>query len=258
MNSPTSKLRALWRRLCGTFYRDYAEHDFNAELEAHIAMDTEAGIKSGLDTTEARRQALLRLGGAEQVRQAHREGQGYLWLEHLVQDFRYGFRTVRRTPSFTITAILTLGLGIGACTAIFSIVNAVLIRSLPYGDPQHLVYLFTPNPNWKVPPEVICPGYGNFYEIKGGNKSFTEMTTYEQALFKVTTRGATQPIGAARVDESFFSTLQSTTELGRTINADDNQPSHSQVAVISHSLWVSMFGANADVLKRSLELNGAS
>ena len=137
-------------------------------------------------------------------------------------------------------------------------VNAVLIRSLPYGDPQRLVYLFTPNPNWKVPPEVICPGYGDFHEIKRGNKSFTEMTTYEQALFKVTTRGATQPIGAARVDESFFSTLQSTTELGRTLNADDNQPSHSHVAVISHSLWVSMFGANADVLKHSLELNGAS
>ena len=160
--------------------------------------------------------------------------------------------------SFTITAILTLGLGIGACTAIFSMVNAVLIRSLPYGDPQRLVYLFTPNPNWKVPPEVICPGYGDFHEIKRANKSFTEMTTYEQALFKVTTRGATQPIGAARVDESFFSTLQSTTELGRTLNADDNQPSHSHVAVISHSLWVSMFGANVDVLKHSLELNGAS
>ena len=209
-------------------------------------------------STEARRQALLRLGGAEQVRQAHRERRGYLWLEQFVQDVRHGFRTLRCSRSFTITAILTLGLGIGACTAIFSMVNAVLIRSLPYGDPQRLVYLFTPNPNWKVPPEVICPGYGDFHEIKRGNKSFTEMTTYEQALFKVTTRGATQPIGAARVDESFFSTLQSTTELGRTLNADDNQPSHSHVAVISHSLWVSMFGANADVLKHSLELNGAS
>ncbi len=258
MNTLQAKIRAFWRRLCGTLNRGDAAQDFSAELEAHIAMDTEAGIKAGLDATEARRQALLRLGGAEQVRQAHRERHGYLWLEQLVQDFRYGFRTLRRSRSFTITAILTLGLGIGACTAIFSMVNAVLIRSLPYGDPQHLVYLFTPNPNWKVPPEVICPGYGNFYEIKRGNKSFTEMTTYEQALFKVTTQGATQPIGAARVDESFFSTLQSTTELGRTINADDNQHGHSHVAVISHSLWVSMFGANADVLKRSLELNGAS
>ena len=253
-----AKILASWRRFCGTLLRRNDERDFAAEIEVHIAMDTESGIKSGSDATEARRQALLRLGGAEQVRQANRERHGYLWLEQLVQDFRYGFRTLRRTPSFTITAILTLGLGIGACTAIFSIVNAVLIRSLPYGDPQHLVYLFTPNSNWKVPPEVICPGYGNFYEIKGGNKSFTEMTTYEQALFKVATQGATQPIGGARVDESFFSTLQSTTELGRTINADDNQPGHSYVAVISHSLWVSMFGANADVLKRSLELNGAS
>ena len=79
----------------------------------------------------------------------------------MLQDIRYGFRTLRRTPGFTITAILTVGLGIGACTAIFSLVNAVLIRSLPYGDPERLVYLFTPNPNLKIPPEVICPAYGD-------------------------------------------------------------------------------------------------
>ena len=257
MNSLRAKLRAFWRRLSGTLRGADPAQEFNAELEVHIAMDTEAGIKAGLDPAEARRQALLRLGGAEQVRQSHRERRGLLWLENFLQDVRYGLRTLRRAPGFTVTAVLTLGLGIGACTAVFSLVNAVLIRSLPYGDPQRLVYLFTPNPNWKVPPEVICPGYGDFCEIKRGNKSFTEMTTYEQALFKVTTPGATQPIGAARVDESFFSTLQSTPELGRTINAEDNQPGHSNVALISHSLWISMFGANADVLERSLELNGA-
>ena len=257
MNSLRAKLRAFWRRLSGTLRGADPAQEFNAELEVHIAMDTEAGIKAGLDPAEARRQALLRLGGAEQVRQSHRERRSLLWLENFLQDVRYGLRTLRRAPGFTVTAVLTLGLGIGACTAVFSLVNAVLIRSLPYGDPQRLVYLFTPNPNWKVPPEVICPGYGDFCEIKRGNKSFTEMTTYEQALFKVTTPGATQPIGAARVDESFFSTLQSTPELGRTINAEDNQPGHSNVALISHSLWISMFGANADVLERSLELNGA-
>ncbi len=131
-------------------------------------------------------------------------GVDLLWMENFWQDLRYGVRTLRRIPGFTVTAVLTLGLGIGACTAIFSLVNAVLIRSLPYGDPERLVYLFTPNPNWKVPPEVICPGYGDFYEIKRESKSFADMTAYEQALFKVTTQGTTQPIGAARVDEEFF------------------------------------------------------
>ncbi|WP_348263626.1 ABC transporter permease [Telmatobacter sp. DSM 110680] len=257
MSTLPAKFRAFWRRLHGTLRTGDAAHDFDAELEAHVAMDAAAGIEAGLSPTEARRQALLRLGGAEQTRQAYRERRGLLWIENFSQDLRYGLRTLRRTPGFTVTAVLTLGLGIGACTAIFSLVNAVLIRSLPYGDPQRLVYLFTPNPNLKIPPEVICPRYGDFYDIKRENKSFADMTSYEQALFKVPIQGATETVEAARVDEGFFSTLQSTPELGRTINADDNQPGHSKVAVISHSLWVSMFGANADVLKRSLQLDNA-
>jgi len=258
MNSPTSKFRALWRRLCGTLHRDHAEHDFDAELEAHVAMDTEAGIKAGLDAREARRQALVRLGGAEQARQGHREHRGYLWLEQLIQDIRYGFRTLRRTPGFTITAVLTVGLGIGACTAIFSLVNAVLIRSLPYGDPDRLVYLFTPSSRLKIPEEVICPGYADFYDIKRDSKSFADMTTYEQAMLSLASQGSVQQIGGARVDEDFFSTLQSPPELGRTINAEDNQPSHSKVAVIGHTLWISMFAGRADVLKQTLKLDGAS
>ncbi len=252
------KLRAHWIRLVGLLHLRQSDAEFSAELEAHVAMDTEAGVKAGLDAAEARRLALLRLGGAEQTRQAYRERRGLLWIQNFAQDLRYGLRTLRRTPGFTVTAVLTLGLGIGACTAIFSLVNAVLIRSLPYGDPQRLVYLFTPNPNWKVPPEVICPGYGDFYEIKRESKAFAAMTAYEQAPFKVRVRETVQTIGAARVDEDFFSTLESAPELGRAINAEDNESSHSHVALISHSLWVSMFGADADVLKRSLELDGAS
>ena len=258
MNFPAPKIRAFWHRLLGTLRRDHAAHDFDAELASHIAMDTEAGVKSGLDAAEARREALRRLGGAEQTRQAHRERRGLLWIENFLQDLRYGLRTLRRTPGFTVTAVLTLGLGIGACTAIFSLVNAVLIRSLPYGDPQRLVYLFTPSSRLKIPEEVICPGYADFYDIKRDSKSFGDMTTYEQAMLSLTAQGSVQPIGGARVDEDFFSTLQSPPELGRTINAEDNQPSHSKAAVISHTLWISMFAGRADVLKQTLQLDGAS
>ena len=258
MTTPRAKISAFWRRFYGTFLRGDAAQQFDAELEAHVAMDTEAGIKAGLDAAEARRQALLHLGGAEQVRQAYRERRGYVWIEQLLQDIRYGVRALGRTPGFTVTAVLTLGLGIGACTAIFSLVNAVLIRSLPYGDPQRLVYLFTPSSRLKIPEEVICPGYADFYDIKRESKSFADMTTYEQAMLRLAAQGSVQSIGGARVDEDFFSTLQSPPELGRTINAEDNQPSHSKVAVISHALWISMFAGRADVLKQTLQLNGAS
>ena len=159
-------LRALGLRLLGLFRARRPEDDFATELESHVALHTDDGIRAGLTPEEARRQALIRLGGAEQTRQAHRERRTLPWLDSLLQDSRYGLRTLRRSPGFTVTAVLTLALGIGACTAIFSLVNAVLIRSLPYGNPNQLVYLFTPNPHVPVPPDVMCPSYADFYDIK--------------------------------------------------------------------------------------------
>ncbi len=251
------KIRAMWKRLLGLVRRSRADEDFSAELDAHLALHIEAGVRAGLSESEARRQALILLGGAEQTRQAHRNGRSVLWLENLVQDLRYGMRTLRRAPGFTITAVLTLGLGIGACTAVFSLVNAVLLRSLPYGDPERLVYLFTPNPNLKIPAEVICPSYGDFYDIQRESRLYASMSNFEQAMFSVGGQGQAQRIGAARVDENFFSTLESQPDLGRAIGPEDIQPGHDKVAMISHSLWVSMFGAKADVVGRDLQLDGA-
>ena len=134
MSSSLTKLRALLIRLSGSVRGRSGAGEFDEELESHVAMHTAAGIAAGLDGAEARRQALVKLGGAEQVRQARRDRAGLAWLENLLQDVRYGARTLRRAPGFALTAITTVGLGIGACTAIFSLVNAVLIRSLPYGD----------------------------------------------------------------------------------------------------------------------------
>jgi predicted permease len=247
----------MWMRLLGLMRRDRADEDFSAELEAHLDMHINAGVRAGLSESEARRQALILLGGAEQARQAHRDGRGVLWLENFAQDVRYGMRTLRRAPGFTITAVLTLGLGIGACTAVFSLVNAVLLRSLPYGNPERLVYLFTPNPNLKIPAEVICPSYGDFFDIKRESTLYANMSNFEQAMFSVGGQGQAQRIGAARVDESFFSTLESLPDLGRGLGPEDIQPGHDKVAVISHALWVSMFGAKADVLGRDLQLDGA-
>lgn len=252
------KLRGFLIRLLGNFRESRDEAELAEELDAHIAMHTDAGVAAGLDTGEARRQALLRLGGKEQVRQAHRDGRVLLWMENFGQDVRYGLRTLLRAPGFTITAVLTMGLGIGACTAIFSMVNAVLIRSLPYGNPERLVYLFTPNAKVKIPAEAIYPSYGDFYDLKREAQSYVDMSNFEQARFGVMQQGTTQSIGGARVDEDFFSTLQATPELGRTFSNEEEQPAHAKVAVISHALWVSMFGGNRDVLNRSIQLDGAN
>jgi putative ABC transport system permease protein len=235
-----------------------ADADFRDELASHVAMDTDEGVRSGLTAEEARRQALMRLGGAEQARQAYRDRATLPPLESILQDVRFALRQMRKAPGFTLTAVLTLALGIGSCTAIFSLVNAVLIRSLPYGDPERLVYLFTPDPHLKIPDEVICPSYGDFYDVRRDNRSFEGMSNFEQAVFSTQQQGTTERISAARVDEDFFATLESVPEIGRTISAEDNQPAHAKVAVISHALWVSMFGRSTDVLERTIALDGSN
>ena len=253
-----ARILRIWRRLRVTVGSEREARAFDAELDAHIAMHTDAGIEAGLEPAEARRQALLRLGGAEQVRQAHRDGRVLLWLENFAQDVRYGVRTLLRARGFSATAVLTVGLGVGACTAIFSLVNAVLIRSLPYGDPERLVYLFTPNPNLKIPAEVICPAYGDYFDIQRESRSFESLSNFVQVMLKLDGRGTVQQIGSARVDEDFFRTLQSRPEIGRAIDKEDVQSGRDKVAVISHALWVSMYGGRSDVLRQPLVLDKVS
>src|SRR5277367_4916951 len=134
---------------------------------------------------EARLAARRAYGGVEQAKQAHRDERTLLWMEQTMQDLRYGLRTLSKSPGFTITAVLTLALGIGACTAIFSLVNAVLIRSLPYGDPSRLVYLYTPNPQFKLPVEDFSPAYADFYDLKKESHAFQEMTAFDQSVLSL-------------------------------------------------------------------------
>ena len=143
-------LRAFILRLRNVFHR-HADADFAAELESHVALDTDAGIRDGLAPVEARRQALIRLGGAEQTRQAHRERRKLPWIEDLAHDLRYGLRMMARNPSFTAVAVLTLAVGIGATTTAFTWIDAVMLQPLGgVADPSRLVTVesVTPNGEW--------------------------------------------------------------------------------------------------------------
>lgn len=251
-----------WRRIIAQFRavlsNKRVDEELAREVAAHLTLLADDFEGRGMSREEAELAARRAYGGVEQAKQAHRDERSLLWVEQTMQDLRYGLRSLRKSPGFTVTAVLTLALGIGACTAIFSLVNAVLLRSLPYGDPSRLVYLYTPSPQIPIPPEVICPSYADFFDIKKQNHTFASMTAFEQAEFTLAAQGSVNRIGAARVDENFFATLQSTPELGRVLDASDNQPGHDKVAVISHSLWQSIFAGSADVLARNLELDGTS
>jgi putative ABC transport system permease protein len=253
---------AFWRRIIARLRNllanQRAEDDLAREVASHLTLLADDFERSGMSREEARLAALRAYGGVEQAKQSHRDERTWLWIEQAMQDLRYGLRTLSRSPGFTITAVLTLALGIGACTAIFSLVNAVLLRSLPYGDPGRLVYLYTPNARFNLPPEDFGPAYGDFYDIKRESRSFQSMTAFDQSLFSLAEQGSAQRVSAARVDGDFFQTFQASPELGRAITADDNQPGHESVAVISHALWQSMFDSASDILHRSLVLDRKS
>jgi predicted permease len=251
-------LSDLIYRLRAFFRRQSVEDELQEELQYHLVREAEKYCQAGATPEEALRRARLVLGGLEQARQQCREARGIRLLDDLLQDLRYGLRTLGKSPGFTIVTILTLALGIGACTAIFSVINAVLIRSLPYRDAKHLVYLFTPIPRLNVPALTMTPSYADFFDLKKQSRSFAAITDFDQSVYTVTAGDENTQVGAALVDEDFFSTLQSFPELGRTIDATDNLPGHDRVALISHALWQSMFAGSMDVLTKSLRLDGKS
>ncbi len=183
-------------------------------------------------------------------------------VEHahvLAADLRHGGRFLDKSPAFTAMALLAMALGSGASTAVISLVNAVLIRSLPYGDAGRLVYVWTPNEMFQhtpIPiPLELTPSNADFYDWQRSSRSFASLTMFFQKTFTLSGGGAPARVGAAKVTGNFFATLESRPELGRTIADEDYQPGRAHVAVIADGLWQSQFGRDPNVLGRSLRLN---
>ncbi len=225
----------------------------NEELQFHLDRQTEENIASGMSPEKARAAARASFGSFPQATEDCYQARGVAWMEDLVHDLRYGFRTLIKHRSFSLVTVLTLALGIGACTAIFSLVNAVLIRSLPYGQPDRLVYLFTPNSVWKL---IFGPSPADFLDLKNQSKSFAAMTLFTQTTYNLAGNDRVERVGAAKVDADFFGTLEAAPELGRGFDTKDEQPGDEQVAVISHPLWQKVLGGRANILGSVLRLDG--
>ena len=189
---------------------------------------------------------------------AYPKTRGAVWADDFVQDLAFGFRSLFKYRSFSIVVVCTLALGIAGCTAIFSLVHAVLVRSLPYGDPERLTYYFTPIPGIDLPAGIFGPTNADFFDLKRQSRSLVEMTHFEQAIYNLREGDRVERIGAAKVDADFFNTLQVAPEIGRVIDANDEQPGEDRVVVISQPLWRSMFAGASDILGRTLQLNGKS
>ena len=183
-------IRQGLRRVGSFFRKEPLDGELNAEVAAHIEMATEENVRRGLSAEEARRQALVRFGGVEQAKERQREERGLPWLDVLLQDLRYTVRTLRRDLGFAVVAVLILALGIGANIAVFSVVNTILLRPLPFYEPQQLVWIAPANANGL---SASTYSVDAFDDLLAMNRSYQDVTGYfafsTSDNFKLTGRG---------------------------------------------------------------------
>lgn len=246
-------LRVWILRFGATFRREQRDCELAEELESNLRFHIEDNLRAGMAPQEARRQALIRLGGLEQTKELYRDRRTLPELETLLQDLRYAVRTLRKAPGFTVVAVLTLALGIGANTAIFSAVNAALLRPLPYRDPNRLMWVteiwHKDHDNALVP----NPDYTN-WSLQA--HSFEQMAAYDGGeQFNFTGAGQPARIEAAGVTANFFRTLGVEPFRGRAFRTQEALPDGPPVAILSYELWQSRFGLDPDILQKAITLD---
>jgi hypothetical protein len=249
--------------LSSLFHRAQADHELDEELRCHIARHADDLEHSGLPRHEAERQARIAFGAYEKAKENVREQRPGFWLETLWSDIRFGLRMLRKSPGFTFIAILTIALGIGANTAVFSAMNTVLLRSLPLPHPEQLVYLRVPNG-----PPAGATNTGDsensfsepvFQALRNQHAVFSDLVAYVPLSFdKVAVRIGQEPEEAEgdMVSGNFFSGLGAALARGRGFTLDDEN-THAPVAVLSYSFWTSRFARNPSILGQTIYIKGS-
>ena len=245
-------LRILLARCAALFRRGKLDADLNEELRAHIELAIHENLHHGMSPGEARTAALRAFGGVTQTRETYREQRSFPLLQQLGRDLRFGLRQIRKSPGFSVVVIVTLALGVGANTTVFSIVDAVMLRPLPYAQPQQLVEVSSADAGSPVARSVSYP---DFFDWREQNHSFEHLVSYDDNSYTLTGITRAVHLDAEIVSWDLLPMLGIQPELGRGFVAGEEKMG-SRVVLISHALWMSQFGGDTSIVGRTIHLGG--
>jgi putative ABC transport system permease protein len=245
-------LRQFIQRLFSVFRHGSAERELSREIDSHLTMLEEEFAAKGLSRPDAKLAARRAFGGVDQAKERQRDARSFRWLDDLQRDARYAVRSLRRSPAFTAAAVLTLAIGIGATTAIYSIVDTVLIQPLPFPGSDRLVYLSEP----ERPRTMRGINYNEYLEWRSRTQTLSAMTAHSfSPQVMMQTREGTARLTAAQVSTNFFDTLGVRAAHGRLIQPSDD--ANPDVIVLSYSAWRRYFRSESDAIGSTIELRGS-
>ena len=245
-------LKELAHSLSSIFRRSYKEQELSEELQFHLERQIEQNLAAGMPPEEARHAALRLFGGVQQVKEECRDMRRVNYVENFLQDVRYGVRQLRRSPGFAVVAVLTLALGVGANTALFSVVNGVLLNPLPFPDPNQLVALHESKPFFE---QGAIP-YPQFLDWQKQNRTFSAMAVYRSTGLSLTGLGEAERLNAEFVTSDFFPLLGVKPVIGRTFASGEDRIGAAPLVMVSEGLWRRKLGASPDALGKTLTLDG--
>jgi predicted permease len=251
----TSTLRAWFVRLGGLFGKQRRDRELAAELAAYVQMHVADNLRAGMSPEEARRNALIKLGGIEQTKESYRNRRGLPWLETLLQDIRFGVRMLAKSPGLTLIVVVTLALGIGANTAIFGIVNGFLLRPLPVRDPEQITVLAIQQKDAPVGSSGFA--YPEFADFREQANTFSDVFAIVLSNVQLASKGESEQCFANYVSRGFFTALGVTPAAGRLFLPNEGEtPGEPLIAVLGYSYWQKRFHGDAGVAGQQIEING--
>jgi predicted permease len=253
-------LREAFNRARSFFRNDQLDQEVNEEMASHLEIAVEENLRRGMPTEEARRQALVRFGGVQQALEQHRESRSLPWVDVLRQDLRFTFRMLRRDSGFTIVAVLILALGIGANIAVFSVVNTILLRPLPFRDPQQLVRIVEKDPKAGESSKTYTADATQDFQQQ--SRSFQSISGYFAFTgpdnLKLVGNGQPTPVTGILVAEGFFQTLGVEPSLGRLFRPEEFVQHSQPVALLSYPFWKRRLGGDRSIVGKTINLSNAS